>query len=265
MKCLTLVACISLCMPLSLQPALGGTWYVPMKEQVLGGFDHIQIRMCYPYQFDSPAMSAFCGPSPVGEQWSQTFLNQTGVFATADGPDPGDEAIHFSIWIAGDRETDRPAFQFQAYSGETRVDNADIICFGSGEMDWMVAPGTWTQNSPIPPWIPGDANLTADVDLLDLTIVANNWSQGGRSWEEGDFNGDGWVDLMDLTLLANNWLVGGCAGPGPAEAQFADPAGLVIGGRQHEGGAGPAVPEPGTIALLALGGSAVLFGRRRAR
>ena len=241
MKPLLWVSCLSAAVAMASCPAPAGTWYIPMAEQVPGGFDHIQIRMCYPYQFDSPAMSAFSGPSPVGEQWWQTFLNQSGVFAAADGPDPGDETIHFSIWIAGDRETDRPAFQFQVYRGQTRVDNADIICFGSGEMDWMVAPGTWTQNSPIPPWLPGDVNFDAYVDGADYTVWADHYHQAG-GWEQGDFSGDGFVDGADYTLWADNYTgAGGC------------------------GGAGPSIPEPATLLLMALGVGALMARRSKPR
>ena len=207
--------------------------------------------MCYPYQFDSLAMSAFCGPSPVGELWSQTFIDDNYKFATADGPNPGDDAIHFSIWIAGDPETDRPAFQFQVYKGGMLVDNADLICFGPGERDWMVAPGTWTQSNPIPPWLPGDANLDAFRDGGDYTIWADNygttdappWSQGG--WAVGNFNEDTMVDGGDYTIWADNYT-GAVCGRG---AGYADTT----------------VPEPGAMTLTFLGMCAVMTIRRRAR
>ncbi|MGB3086835.1 MAG: PEP-CTERM sorting domain-containing protein [Phycisphaerae bacterium] len=239
MRGFALLAVVTVLTALASPPALGGTWYVPFGGQVPGGFDHIQILMAYPYEFDSPAMSAFCGPSPVGEDWSQTFLNDNRDFATADGPSPGDEAIHFAIWIGGDRLVDRPAFHFQTYLGETRVGNADVICWGPEELDWMVAPGTWTQNSPIPPWLPGDADRDTDVDIYD---IINHWQPNytgpgatGKEWEDGDWDGDGDVDIFDAL---NCWQVNYT---------------------------GPHTPEPATIALTALGAAAVMAARRRNR
>lgn len=76
----------------------------------------------------------------------------------------------------------------------------------------------------------GDANLTGDVDLMDLTILANNWQLSPRGWLEGDGNGDQFVGLQDLTLLAGNWSYGG----------------------------GAPVPEPAGLLLLALGAAALI-------
>jgi len=243
--------------------APAGTWYIPVCEQIPGGFDHIQIRMLYPYHFDSPAMSAFCGPSPVGEDWSQTFLNGSQVFATADGPSPGNEEIHFAIWIGGDPQVHRPAFQFQVYRGQFLVDNADFICFGPGEMDWMIAPGTWSRNKPIPPWIPGDANYDAYVDGADYTIWADHYFQAG-GWEEGDFNDDGFVDGADYTIWADHYTgVGGSPGQAEGGSALAGQYGGVS--VTLDWGDNAAAPEPGTLALMILGAGAAMVARRRKR
>lgn len=54
----------------------------------------------------------------------------------------------------------------------------------------------------------GDANGDGVVDLLDLTIVANNWMLSPATWQQGNFNGDNIVDLQDLTILSTNWETG---------------------------------------------------------
>ncbi|MEM7681867.1 MAG: dockerin type I domain-containing protein [Planctomycetota bacterium] len=79
--------------------------------------------------------------------------------------------------------------------------------------------------------LPGDANGDGAVDLLDFDVLAQNFGQptaGGAS--AGDFNGDGVVDLLDFDLLSQNF---GNSSPGN-------------------------VPEPASLALLLLGGAAVV-------
>ncbi|MEQ9453766.1 MAG: hypothetical protein RLN76_04130 [Phycisphaeraceae bacterium] len=81
--------------------------------------------------------------------------------------------------------------------------------------------------------LPGDADLSASVDLVDLSILASAFG-GPGTWIDGDFNGDGVVNLVDLSTLA--------AGFGTTLA--------------------PAVPEPAAaMALLTL--ASVLRRRRQ--
>jgi len=82
----------------------------------------------------------------------------------------------------------------------------------------------------------GDADLDADVDLADLSILAFHWGASGAEWRDGDFDGTGSVNLADLSALAFYW--GSAVAP-------------------------PAIPEPGTLSLLALAAGAVLKRRRR--
>jgi hypothetical protein len=78
---------------------------------------------------------------------------------------------------------------------------------------------------------PGDANGDGEVNLIDLGVLAVNWGRTDATacWRDSDFDASGAVDLSDLGILATNWGTG-------VEA----------------------VPEPGTISLLALGGLAML-------
>jgi hypothetical protein len=80
--------------------------------------------------------------------------------------------------------------------------------------------------------VPGDTNGDGKVDLVDLNNVRNNF--GGTTG--GDTNGDGAVDLVDLNNVRNNF--GAAAGAN-------------------------AVPEPSSLALIALGTLAFAFIRKK--
>ena len=86
------------------------------------------------------------------------------------------------------------------------------------------------------PLLLGDANRDGRVDINDLTIVLANYNQTGMTWAQGEFTGSGTVDINDLTIVLSNYntSVGSSA------------AGLS------------AVPEPGTLLLLAAGLIALL-------
>jgi len=87
-----------------------------------------------------------------------------------------------------------------------------------------------------PPLIPGDANLDGIVDDEDASILAANWQQTGMSWKHGDFTGDGVVNDEDMSILAAHW---------------------------QETSEETAVPEPGTLVLLAGALLSLLVWRRR--
>ena len=82
----------------------------------------------------------------------------------------------------------------------------------------------------------GDANGDGAVGPSDLSALKLAWLTTGATWQAGDFNYDGQVGPADLTLQKLNWLE-------------------VV-----PGGAGGGVPEPTSLALLAMGVMAV---RRR--
>ncbi len=70
----------------------------------------------------------------------------------------------------------------------------------------------------------GDVNLDGAVDVFDVNAVSTYWGTAGP---QGDANGDGTVDIFDVNLISSNWS--------PINA------GSV------------SVPEPASLALLALG------------
>ncbi len=84
---------------------------------------------------------------------------------------------------------------------------------------------------------PGDANGDGIVNLADLQILGDNWQSTTATWAEADFTGDGNVNLADLQILGDNWGYGVSPDVSFDEAL----AGIVI-------------PEPTSLALLAVAG-----------
>jgi hypothetical protein len=71
----------------------------------------------------------------------------------------------------------------------------------------------------------GDINLDFAVNLIDLSVLAANFSTVGP-WSEGDLNGDGTINLVDLSILATNFGSSATV-PEPASAAVLGLAGLA--------------------------------------
>ncbi|MGB2821985.1 MAG: PEP-CTERM sorting domain-containing protein, partial [Phycisphaerae bacterium] len=84
--------------------------------------------------------------------------------------------------------------------------------------------------------IEGDADLSGEVDRLDLAALESGFGSAEPGWRDGDFNLDSVVDFRDYLV----W-----------KANFGD---CVPGGK---------VPEPGALSLLC--GAAALAGLKRRR
>lgn len=239
--------------------AAGDGWYVPLGERVSGGFDHIQILMSYPYRLSAPGIDPMFTIdennqySPIGEQWRTLFIDPNYDFISIRGPNVGYlTTLYFTVWLNGTPAWDRPAMSFQAYRDGIMVDNATIVCHGTGETDWYVSPGTWTIRRPMPAYLPGDADRDGAVNVQDLAILAVHYGRSEMFWANGDFTGDGTVDVRDLAVLATKY--------GNNSFQYAATPPTV-----PEPLTGPHVPEPATLLLMGLGAAALLRRRRNAK
>ena len=87
-----------------------------------------------------------------------------------------------------------------------------------------------------PQGVPGDLNGDNVVDAADYIILKSNFGNAPSvQGEDGDLNGDNIIDAADLALFAGD----------------------------INAATGTAIPEPTTLALLTLGGLAVVRRRRR--
>ncbi|MEM7680996.1 MAG: dockerin type I domain-containing protein [Planctomycetota bacterium] len=101
----------------------------------------------------------------------------------------------------------------------------NLAFFDDTLVDWVTL--SWLEAAAVT--LEGDFNADGVIDLLDFDILAQHFGlTSGGTLATGDANADGAVNLLDFDLLAQNF---GAALPG-------------------------AVPEPASVALLALGGLA---------
>ena len=98
---------------------------------------------------------------------------------------------------------------------------------------------------------PGDTNLNGSVDVFDLVAVnsAGKYGTGTAAvWSQGDFNYDGVTNVFDLVSINS----AGAYGQGNYFPATPTSIGSVA-----------AVPEPGTLGLVAAGLAALAVSRRR--
>jgi hypothetical protein len=154
-----------------------------------------------------------------GSAWSQIVgPSASAISATGSGTFTADT-------IAPDLAFDGTSYGF-TLTGALIAGNSGGL---SGGLNFNGYDYALVGNALSPPLQPGDANGDGRVDINDLTIVLAHYNQTGMVWSEGEFTGDGTVDINDLTIVLANYGWTGVDGPMKA------------------------VPEPGTLALIAAG------------
>jgi autotransporter-associated beta strand protein len=104
----------------------------------------------------------------------------------------------------------------------------------------------------------GDVNLDGTVNGVDFGILAANFNKAVSRWDEGDFNYDNAVNGVDFGYLAANFNKGASGAAG--ESAWSDP---VLVAFAEANGLMADVPEPASLAVLALVGTGLLARRRR--
>jgi hypothetical protein len=105
----------------------------------------------------------------------------------------------------------------------------------------------------------GDANLDGIVNFNDLDIVGQHLNTTGNDWADGNFTYDpnGVVNFNDLDIIGQN-LNQSINAAAVALGATTLPLGQVATIQNTT-----AVPEPGALALAAVGAACLLSGRRR--
>ena len=99
----------------------------------------------------------------------------------------------------------------------------------------------------------GDADLNHIVNGVDFGILAANFNKGVSRWDQGDFDYNNIVNGVDFGALAANFNKGAASASDIAALDaFAAANGLLAD-----------VPEPGSLAMLAIGAAGIMARRRR--
>jgi autotransporter-associated beta strand protein len=102
----------------------------------------------------------------------------------------------------------------------------------------------------------GDANDDGTVNFADFVALSNHYGQSGQDWSSADFDHNGTINFSDFVILSNHYgqsINGSGFTASPDE----------LAALQAFGASASAVPEPASLALLALAAPALLRRRKR--
>jgi hypothetical protein len=172
-------------------------------------------------------------PGDPSDDKADMFMRLANIYYTPDVPETGVNVFHL-VLPDGDYAT-------VAATILTVDRNPD-----DGNQYTLVR--SWNLSTVVKCPLDGDVNQDGKVTLGDAAILGANWQHAG-GWSQGDITGDGQVTLGDAAILGQNW---------GAEAPW-------YGMSEGAGVAGGAVPEPATLALLALGALCLVGYRVRGK
>lgn len=109
--------------------------------------------------------------------------------------------VGFATGFIGLPGTSEAIMSFASHVGEPTIENA------TGFAGLLISPRA-TDSTLLVDFsaAPGDSDLNALVDFIDLVTLAQHYNQSaGQTWLDGDFNGDAGVGFDDLVILAQHY------------------------------------------------------------